>query len=127
MSNVIFKFITLGVLIIVGMGGLCQADTKTEAKDKVESVKKKASAKKDELPVLKLEVDKSSKSNPKLKQGKGCENLEELEGETFDDYPMAETVPCDKVDCKDLEPAKLEDDNFKELPTAKTEGSCEEE
>jgi hypothetical protein len=127
MSNVISKFITLSILIIFGLGGLCQADTKTEAKDKVESVKKKASAKKDELPVLKLEVAKSSKSNPKLKQGKGCENLEEVKGETFDDYPMAETVPCDTVECKDLEPAKLEDDNFKELPTAKTEGGCEEE
>jgi len=128
MSNVISKFITLSILIIFGLGGLCQADTKTEAKDKVESVKKKASAKNAELPELKLEVLKSDKkNNPKLKQGKGCENLEELKGETFDDYPMAETVPCDTVECKDLEPAKLEDDNFKELPTAKTEGGCEEE
>ena len=40
---------------------------------------------------------------------------------------MAETISCDKDDCKDLKPAKLEDDNFKELPTVKTEGGCEEE
>ena len=126
MSNVVSKVITLSIFIVFGVGGLSQADTKTEVKDKVESVKKKASVKKDELPVLKLEVAKSGKSNPKLKQGKGCENLEEVQGETFDDYPMAETVPCDKVDCKKLKPAKLKDYNYKELPTAKTEGSCEE-
>jgi hypothetical protein len=120
MKNVIYRLIALSVLVIIGLGGFL------EAKDKMESVKKNTSNK--ELPELKLEVVKSdNKNNPKLKQGKGCENLEELKGETFDDYPMAETVPCDTVECKDLEPAKLEDDNFKELPTAKTEGGCEEE
>jgi hypothetical protein len=124
MKNVMSKLITLSVLVIVGLGGLSQA----EANDKMESVKKKVSIKSDELPELKLEVAKSDKkSNPKLKQGTGCENLEELKGETFDDYPMAETEECDTVDCKDLNPAELEDDNFKELPTVKTEGGCEEE
>jgi hypothetical protein len=38
---------------------------------------------------------------------------------------MAETISCDKVDCKDLKAAVLHDDNFKELPTAKTSGSCD--
>ncbi|NEW59768.1 hypothetical protein GSY74_00590 [Sulfurovum sp. bin170] len=124
MKNVMFKFITLSVLIVVGLGGFCQAETDV----KVESVKKKASAKDDALPNIKLEVVASDKkSNPKLKQGKGCENLEELEGETFDDYPMAETVPCKDVDCKDLKPAVLHKNDYKELPTAKTDGSCEEE
>jgi len=127
MKNMLFRFISLSVLVIVGLGSFCQAETKTETSDKVESVKAKASVKKDELPLLKLEVAKSNKKNPKLKQGEGCENLEELQGETFDDYPMAETVPCDTVDCKDLKPAQLHDDNFKELPTAKTAGGCEEE
>jgi hypothetical protein len=128
MKNVMFKSITLSVLVIIGLGTFSQADTKVDAKDKVESVKKKASIKNAELPELKLEVLKSDKkNNPKLKQGKGCENLEEVQGETFDDYPMAETISCDKDDCKDLKPAKLEDDNFKELPTVKTEGGCEEE
>ncbi|SFV70925.1 hypothetical protein MNB_SV-13-1542 [hydrothermal vent metagenome] len=127
MNNVMSKFITLSVLVVVGLGGFCQADTKTEANDKVESVKKKVSVQSNVLPKLKLEVVKSDKKNPKLKQGTGCENLEEVQGETFDDYPMAETVSCDTVDCKDLEPAVLHDDNYKELPTAKTDASCEEE
>jgi hypothetical protein len=128
MKNVMFKSITLSVLVIIGLGTFSQADTKVDVKDKVESVKKKVSIKNAELPELKLEVLKSDKKNtPKLKQGKGCENLEEVQGETFDDYPMAKTISCDKDDCKDLKPAKLEDDNFKELPTVKTEGGCEEE
>jgi PBP1b-binding outer membrane lipoprotein LpoB len=127
MRTVISKYITMSVLIIVGFGGYCQADTKSPTADKKEV--KKADAKKastEDLPVIKLKVDNSAPSNPKLKKGKGCENLEEVKGETFDDYPEAETIPCDKVDCKDLKPAKLEDYNYKELPTAKTEGSCEE-
>jgi hypothetical protein len=112
MKNLMFKSIALNILVVIGLGGFCQADTKKD----------------DLIPNMKLEVAKSdSKSNPKLKQGKGCENLEELQGETFDDYPMAKTIPCETVDCQQLEPAVLHDDNFKELPTAKTDGSCEEE
>ena len=38
---------------------------------------------------------------------------------------MAKTEPCDKVDCKRLRPAKLNDYNYKELPTTETDGSCE--
>ena len=112
MKNLMSKFITLNILIVIGLGVFCQADTKKD----------------DLIPNMKLEVAKSdNKNNPKLKQGTGCENLEELQGETFDDYPMAKTMPCETIDCKELEPAVLHEDNFKELPTAKTDGSCEEE
>jgi len=114
MKTVVLKYITLSVLIIIGVGGYCQADTKS----------KKVSD--NDLPIMKLKVEKSTSTNSKLKKGKGCENLEEVQGEVFDDYPMAKTVPCDTVDCKDLKPAILHDDKFKELPTAKTEGSCDE-
>jgi len=128
MKTVISKYITFSLLIIVGLGGYAQADTTASTKAKVEKVKKevKKSAKADvDLPIMKLKVDDSSSGNSKLKKGKGCEDLEEVKGETFDDYPMAKTVPCDKVDCKDLKSAVLHNDNFKELPTAKTDGSCE--
>lgn len=116
MRTVVLKYITLSVLIIIGVGGYCQADTNTKSKK----------ASNDELPNMKLKVAKSTSSNPKLKKGKGCENLEEVQGETFDDYPMAQTVPCDKVDCKNLKPAVLHEDKYKDLPTAKTDGSCDE-
>ncbi|NOZ89659.1 MAG: hypothetical protein GXO60_00075 [Epsilonproteobacteria bacterium] len=132
MKTVISKYIAIGVLIIVGMGGYCQADTDTKTAT-LKKVKKEASKKvdvkkasSDDLPIIKLKVDNSTPSNPKLKKGKGCENLEEVQGETFNDYPEAETIPCDTADCKDLKPAKLEDYDYKELPVAKTEGSCEE-
>ncbi len=120
MRSVVSKYITLSVLIIVGLGVNCQADTNTATKSKVKKVKKDI-----DLPVIKLKVDKSAPTNPKLKKGKGCEDLEEAKGEVFIDYPMAKTEPCDKVDCKNLAPAKLHDDNYKELPTTKTDGSCE--
>jgi len=116
MKTVVLKYITLSVLIIIGMGGYCQADTNTTSKKVSDN----------DLPIMKLKVDKSTPTNSKLKKGKGCENLEEVQGETFDDYPMAKTVPCDTVDCKDLKPAVLHKDKFKKLPTAKTEGSCDE-
>ena len=116
MRTVILKYIALSVLIIIGIGGYCQADTNTTSKKVSDN----------DLPIMKLKVDKSTPTNSKLKKGKGCENLEEVQGETFDDYPMAKTVPCDTVDCKDLKPAVLHKDKFKKLPTAKTEGSCDE-
>ncbi|MCK4441099.1 MAG: hypothetical protein KAU90_03775 [Sulfurovaceae bacterium] len=114
MKTVVFKYVTLSILIIISIGGYCKADTKS----------KKVSD--DDLPNIKLKVAKSASSNPKLKKGKGCENLEEAKGETFEDYPMAKTVPCDQVDCKNLKPAVLHDDKYKNLPIAETDGSCDE-
>ncbi len=77
------------------------------------------------VPVVKLGSESSSTSdsnNSKLKQGKACDfdNLEEAEGELIVDIPMAKTEPCDKVDCKNLKPAKMLDDNYIELKVAKT-------
>ena len=74
---------------------------------------------------IKIEAQSSTpSSNPKLKQGNACsdsdENLEEAKGEIIVEIPMAKTIPCDKVDCKDLAPAKLYKDNYKKLKTAKT-------
>jgi len=115
MRTVMLKGIALSVLIILGSGGYCQADTNT--------ISKKVPDK--DLPI-KLKIDKSAPTNPKLKKGKGCEDLEEAKGEEFIDYPMAQTIPCDKVDCKNLKPAKLSNYTYKELPLAKTDGSCDE-
>ena len=115
MKTLMLKTISLSVLIIIGIGGYCQADTN--------KISKKISDK--DLPI-KLKIDKSTPTNPKLKKGKGCENLEEAKGEEFIDYPIAKTVPCDQVDCKNLKPAKLSNYTYKELPMAKTEGSCDE-
>ncbi len=122
MRSVVLKYIALSVLIIVGLGVNCQAETNTTTKSKVQ---KKGSKSDIDLPIIKLKVDKSTPNNPKLKKGKGCEDLEEAKGEVFVDYPMAKTEPCDKVDCKKLKPAKLNDYNYKELPTTQTDGSCE--
>ncbi len=124
MKSVILKYIALSVLIVVGLGVNCQAETTKTTKSEAKSAKKDGKSDID-LPVIKLKVDKSTPTNPKLKKGKGCEDLEEAEGEVFVDYPMAKTIPCDKVDCKNLKPAKLHDYNYKELPTTQTDGSCE--
>jgi len=149
MRVVLLKSVALSVLII-GLGVYAQADTKVSDVDKVKKEVKKVEndvkkveknvkkevkeAKKDvkkktddeALPIIKLKVDNSTPSNPKLKKGKGCEDLEEAKGETFTDYPMAETIPCDKGGCENLKPAKLGNYDYKDLPVAKTDGSCEE-
>ncbi len=68
----------------------------------------------------------SSPSNPSLKEGNACsdENLEEIQGElitVLPALPMAKTIPCDTVDCKDLKPAQMGSYKMRKLPpTAKT-------
>jgi len=75
------------------------------------------------VPEIKIELqDTNHTINPKLKTGDACsdEKLEEVEGELFNEIPMAKTIPCDKVDCKDLKPAKMYKDNYKKLKDART-------
>jgi len=72
---------------------------------------------------IKIEIQSSnSVSNPKLKEGNACsdENLEEVQGELFNEIPMAKTIPCDKVDCNGLSAARMYKDNYKKLQDAKT-------
>ena len=72
---------------------------------------------------IKIEIQASTTAtNPKLKTGDACsdEKLEEVKGKLFNEIPMAKTIPCDKVDCKDLKPARLHKDNYKKLKDAKT-------
>jgi hypothetical protein len=72
---------------------------------------------------IKIKAQSSSSiSNPKLKEGSACsdENLEEVQGKLFTEIPMAETIPCDKVDCGDLSAARMYKDNYKKLRDAKT-------
>jgi hypothetical protein len=123
-----------GVLLVIAFGGYSIANPAKDLpkSDKVEATNlpksNKVEKRKDETLPIKLEI-KESGTNPKLEKGKGCadiKNLQEVKGETFVDYPMAETIPCTEVDCKDLEPAKLYENNYKELPTAKTDLACEE-
>ncbi len=82
---------------------------------------KKGDEKIEVVEEIKIEVLNTT-SNPKLKEGDACsdEELEEAKGELFIEIPMAKTIPCDKVNCKDLAPAKLSKDNYKKLKTAKT-------
>ena len=76
------------------------------------------------IPEIKIDSESSTpeSNNSKLKQGKACdfEDLEEVKGDLIVEIPMAKTIPCDKVDCKKLKPAKMLKDNYVELKTAKT-------
>ena len=75
------------------------------------------------VPEIKIEAQASiSSSNPKLKEGNVCDfdDLEEIKGELFSEIPMAQTIPCDKVDCSELKPARMLKDNYKKLRNAKT-------
>ena len=68
--------------------------------------------------------DDSQNKNPKLKEGEACddENLDpaNLLPDEYQDIPMAETIPCDKVNCDNLKAARLMKDTYKKIPMAKT-------
>jgi hypothetical protein len=112
--------ITLSALLFLGFTSSIIAEPtlplSKQDKEKIEIV-----------PEIKIEAQASNTpTNSKLKQGDACddENLEEVEGELFTEIPMAKTIPCDSVDCKDLEAAKTQVDNYVPLKTAETI-SCE--
>ncbi len=126
------KNLLLGAILVITFTGESLADSKEAlpSSNQIEQVASETNQTDSaDLPLTKLEVQNSDK-NSKLEKGKGCadiKNLPEVKGETFVDYPEAKTVPCDKVDCSDLEPAKLYENNYKDLPEAKTDLACEEE
>jgi hypothetical protein len=118
MKLIISKYLTLGAVVLLTLTSSAYAEApKTEKKaEKVEVV-----------PEIKIQAQDDSKKNTKLKEGKACnfDDLEEAEGEEFNEIPMAQTIPCADVDCKELEPAKLHKDNYKDLPEAKTIKGCD--
>jgi len=125
MKTVIYRYITIAITSMVILGGYSLAkDVK-----KTDSNKTATKTKSDEdLPVIKLKIDENQSTNPNLKKGQGCEDLEEAQGEIIVDIPEAETIPCDKAGgCENLPPAKLEPYKYKNIPTVETDGSCEEE
>ncbi len=122
MKTIVSKYLVVSVLALLtwtssSFAGSNLPVTKQKAdkadKEKIEVV-----------PVVKIDSESSTSSSnsSKLKQGKACDfdNLEEADGELIVDIPMAKTEPCDKVGCKNLKPAKMLDDNYVELKTAKT-------
>ncbi|HHH19252.1 MAG TPA: hypothetical protein ENK86_01900 [Campylobacterales bacterium] len=123
----------LNLLLILGLGGVCQAETLANLpkSDKVEKVANEASTSSEEdgLP-MKLEM--GATAGQSMEKGKGCADvtgLEEAEGKimvAMPDIPEAETIPCDEVDCKDLPEASLGAYKVHHIPTAKTEVACEE-
>jgi len=126
MKLIISKYFTLGSVLLFILTSSVYAGTPKVDVAKVD--KKTAKAEKVEIvPKIKIETQDASKKNTKLKQGKACnfDDLEEAEGEEFTEIPMAQTIPCTDVDCKNLKPAVLHKDNYKKLPDAKTIKGCD--
>ena len=126
MKLIISKYFTLGSVLLFILTSSVYAGTPKVDVAKVD--KKTAKAEKVEIvPKIKIEAQDASKKNTKLKQGKACnfDDLEEAEGEEFTEIPMAQTIPCTDVDCKNLKPAVLHKDNYKKLPDAKTIKGCD--
>jgi len=123
MTEMITKKILLSITLILGLTNYTFATpdlpVSTQVSDKEESPSEKVEI----VPEIKIELQTTTRTtNPKLKTGDACsdEKLEEAKGELFNEIPMAKTIPCDNVDCKDLKPAKLYKDNYKKLKDAKT-------
>jgi len=131
MNEIIRKNILLSILLLLGLTNYTFAapdlpvSTQMSTQDKDKKIEESQSDKIEIeiVPEIKIEVQATTgTANPKLKTGDACsdEKLEELKGELFNEVPMAKTIPCDKVDCKDLAPAKMYKDNYKKLNDAKT-------
>jgi len=118
MKIIISKYLTLSAVVLLTLTSLAYAET-----SKVEKKSEKVEA----VPDLKIKAQDTSEKNSKLKQGKACnfDDLEEARGEEFKEIPMAQTIPCADVDCKNLKPAQLHKDNYKDLPEAKTIKGCD--
>ena len=123
MKSITTKYFALSALLLFGLNISAYAESVPA------QPKSKQATKTEKIEIvdeIKIESDTSTqKSNPALKQGEACddEKLEpaQLSPDNYVDVPMAETLPCDDVDCSDLPPAKLHKDTFKKLPMAKTE------
>jgi len=136
--------ILVKILLIVSFGELSLAETTLPISNKTSDTELPISNKKSEVNLpksnkkeessqdstLQISLDMAEPStSSKLKKGKGCvsiKGLKEAKGEEFIDFPMAETIPCDEVDCKNLEKAVLHDDKYQDLPEAESMESCEE-
>ncbi len=122
MKTIVSKYLVVSVLALLTWTSSSFADSNLPvSKQKTDKADKE---KIEVIPEITIDSESSTQpsTNPKLKQGKACdfENLEEAEGELMVEIPMAKTEPCDKVGCKGLKPAKMLDDNYVELKTAKT-------
>ena len=123
MTEMITKKILLSIVLILGL-----TNNTFAAPDLPVSTQIAEEEKEDEIQIvqeIKIEVQSTNSTNSKLKTGDACsdedlEKLEEAKGELFNEIPMAKTIPCDKVDCKELAPAKMYKDNYKKLKDAKT-------
>ena len=123
MTEIITKKILLSITLILGLTNYIFAASDLPVSQQV-SDQESQEEHVEIVPEIKIEVqDSNTTPNPKLKTGDACSNekLEEAEGELFVEIPMAKTIPCeDDPECKNLPPAKLYDDNYKELKDAKT-------
>jgi len=128
MKFIISKYFTLGsvLLFILTSSVYAEAPEADVAKAEVKAKEKIPKADKDDV-IPKIQAEDISKKNKKLKEGKACnfDDLEEAEGEEFTEIPMAQAIPCADVDCKNLKPAVLHNDNYKKLPDTKTIKGCD--
>lgn len=130
MKSTVTKHFALSALLLMGLSTVTYAETAPTlptSKQKIDDVKAKASNKVEVVEEIKIEAQASAQtSNPALKEGEACDfsDLEEAKGETMVELPMAKSIPCTDVDCKDLKPAQLHKDNYQILPTAKTIEGC---
>ncbi|CAA6813441.1 MAG: Unknown protein [uncultured Sulfurovum sp.] len=123
MKSIMTKNILLSILFLLGLTSYTFAASALPVSAQVTESAKGQADKIQIVPEIKIQAQSSSTSkNPKLKEGDACsdENLEEVQGKTFTEIPMATTIPCDKVDCSDLTAAKLHKDNYVKLNNAKT-------
>ena len=119
MKKIITKNILLGTFVLLSLTSYSFAAPALPVSGQGEEEKIEL------IQEIKIDAQASTAAkNPKLKEGSACsdenKNLEEVKGKLFTEIPMAKTIPCDTVDCKDLGAAKMHKDNYIKLKTAET-------
>jgi len=128
MKSTINKYIVVNILILISLSTYTFAESNsalpqsTQLKQELNETNSSETI--EIVPEIIITTEETT-SNPRLKEGVACDNeaLEPavLEPDNYADIPMAETVPCTEVDCKDLQAAKLLKDTYKKIPMAKTQ------
>jgi hypothetical protein len=129
MRPIIAKNITLSMLLLSGLTtySLAESNTilpvSTQLKEEANDANVTINGVEIVPEIIIKTEDSKQKKDPSLKEGVACDEMLEaakLETDNYQDIPMAETIPCDKVDCSGLKSAKLFKDTYKKIPMAKT-------
>jgi len=126
MKLIIKKPITSVMLVLIGLNNYIYAESEPNLPQSNQIAQESKNGSSVQIvPEITIQMEKNGQNkNPKLKEGEACDDASlkpaELGPDDYSDIPMAETIPCDTVNCENLKPARLMRDSYKKIPMAET-------